>query len=193
MSFDIEDIPDIESAGRLGRRASVDSGVADAYPLHPTTPSDVFASLGVPVALRLVERLQARVFPRSSDIVALASFGGSYTTHSNCGGFDYGATCNEACFGFAPITWTRSTARPVTNRPPTPPIIPPITGTSSGRGVKSSTRTWSRTPAMEETRGSGQSRAHAVTANSRPSIVATMATRSTRTIITGTRRSVRAS
>jgi hypothetical protein len=102
MSFDIEDIPDIESAGRLGRRASADSRVADAYPLHPTNPSDFFASIGVPVALRLVDRLQARVFPSSSDIVALASFGGSYTTHSNCGGFDYGATCNEACFGFAP-------------------------------------------------------------------------------------------
>ena len=85
MSFDIEDIPDIESAGRLSRRASADSRVADAYPLHPTNPSDFFASIGVPVALRLVDRLQARVFPSSSDIVALASFGGSIRRTSNRG------------------------------------------------------------------------------------------------------------
>lgn len=104
MSFDIEDIPDIESAGRLGRRASADSRVAEAYPLHPSSTGDIFASVGVPVALRLVDKLQARVFPSGADIVA---YGGtasaaSYTTHYDCGGYDYNATCNEACFGFAP-------------------------------------------------------------------------------------------
>ena len=73
MSFDIEDIPDIESAGRLGRRASADSGVAEAYPLHPTPRGDVFGFVAVPVALRLMDRFQARAFPSGSDIVA---FGG---------------------------------------------------------------------------------------------------------------------
>ena len=52
MSFDIEDIPDIESAGRLSRRASADSRVADAYPLHPTNPSDfrIYRGAGRPAA-----------------------------------------------------------------------------------------------------------------------------------------------
>ncbi len=103
MSFDIEDIPDIESSGKLGRRASADSRVAEAYPSHPETPGDMFAAVGVPVALRLVDRLQARAFPSSADMAAFnaAQFGGNYTTHSNCGGFNYEPTCNEACFGFA--------------------------------------------------------------------------------------------
>ena len=33
MSFDIDGIPAIESAGRLGRRPSADSSVAEAYAL----------------------------------------------------------------------------------------------------------------------------------------------------------------
>lgn len=103
MSFDIEDIPDIESAGKLGRRPSADSRIAEAYPLHPHDPADILGSVGVPVALRVVERLQARAFPTSADMAQFntAQFGGNYTTHSNCGGFNYTPTCNEACFGFA--------------------------------------------------------------------------------------------
>ena len=56
MSFDIEDIPDIESAGKLGRRPSPDSRVSEAYPLHPRDPGDVFGTVGVPMALKLVDK-----------------------------------------------------------------------------------------------------------------------------------------
>jgi hypothetical protein len=62
MSFDIEDIPDIESAGKLGRRPSADSRIAEAYPLHPQDPTDVLAGVGVPIALRLVERLREGLY-----------------------------------------------------------------------------------------------------------------------------------
>lgn len=128
MSFDIEDIPDIESAGRLGRRPSADSNVADAYPLHPTTPGDLSGAVGVPAALRLMDRFQARAFPSGSEMVALGGgvpFGGSYTTHSDCGGFNYTPTCNEACFGFDPAhmdpfycgTCAEQSADPANNPP----------------------------------------------------------------------------
>src|SRR5688500_2038830 len=105
MSFDIEDIPDIESAGKLGRRPHADSRVAEAYPLHPTGPGDIFANIPVPAALRIVDRLQARAFPSGTERAEFGApnvpFGGNYTTHGDCGGFNYNATCNEACFGFA--------------------------------------------------------------------------------------------
>ncbi|HEU4795277.1 MAG TPA: hypothetical protein VFT02_06580, partial [Pyrinomonadaceae bacterium] len=104
MSFEIQDIPDIESLGKLGRRPHPDSRVAEAYPLHPTAAGDIFANVGVPTALRLVDKLQARAFPTSADRAEFANvqFGGNYTTHGDCGGFNYNASCNEACFGFAP-------------------------------------------------------------------------------------------
>jgi hypothetical protein len=103
MSFDIDDIPTIDTAGRLGRRASADSSIADAYPLHPTRERNVIGTMGVSLGLNLINRFQAQAFPSATDLMALqAGAGPSYTTHSDCGGYDYNATCNESCFGFAP-------------------------------------------------------------------------------------------
>jgi hypothetical protein len=104
MSIDIDDIPVIESAGRLGRRPSADSSVAEAYPAFPIRERNVIGSIGVPLILELVNRFQPETFPSGSDIMALQgrAAGPSYTTYFDCGGYDYNGTCNEACFGFAP-------------------------------------------------------------------------------------------
>lgn len=103
MSFEIDDIPAIESAGRLRRRPSADSSVAEAYPAHPTRERNVLESISVPLVLDLVNRFQRDSFPRSADLSALQARAADpdYSTYFDCAGYDYGATCNEACFGFA--------------------------------------------------------------------------------------------
>jgi hypothetical protein len=101
MQLHFDDIPTIESAGKLGRRTS-DSGVADAYPFAVPGGRGVSA-LGLTLGLQAARLLHDRVFPGAAQLAALeASDAPSYTTHSDCGPFDYNATCNEACFGFAP-------------------------------------------------------------------------------------------
>jgi hypothetical protein len=53
MSFDMDGIPAIDSAGRLGRRPSADSSLAEAYPAHPTRERNVLESISVPLVLDL--------------------------------------------------------------------------------------------------------------------------------------------
>ena len=104
MSFDIEEIPTIESAIRRGRRTAVVSAVAEAYPLHPTGTGHIVESVGVDAGLKLVNSFRTLAFPSVAEVSALQaeSGGPSYTFHSDCGGYDYDATCNEACFGYPP-------------------------------------------------------------------------------------------
>jgi hypothetical protein len=63
----------------------------------------VLESISVPLVLDLVNRFQRDSFPRSADLSALQAraAGPDYATYFDCVGYDYGATCNEACFGFA--------------------------------------------------------------------------------------------
>jgi hypothetical protein len=101
MNFD--DIPTIEGAGRLGRRPEVDSAVAEAY-ITRVEPPAALSSLGFALGLRAVELLRDRMFPRGDDLVALggAMAGPNYTMYTDCAGYNYAGTCNEACFGFQP-------------------------------------------------------------------------------------------
>ncbi len=103
MSFNIDDVPAIESAGRLGRRPSADSSVAEAYAARPIRERNVIASISVPLVLELVNRFQRGAFPSGADLAALQAPGPgpSYTTYFDCSDFQYEGTCNEACFGFA--------------------------------------------------------------------------------------------
>jgi hypothetical protein len=63
----------------------------------------VLESISVPLVLDLVNRFQRDSFPRSADLSALQAraAGPDYATYFDCAGYDYGATCNEARFGFA--------------------------------------------------------------------------------------------
>jgi hypothetical protein len=103
MSLDIEDLPVVENLGRLGRRTP-DSSVADAYRMHrPAERSDI-GSFGLALGLQATRFLQEKVSPSSRQLAELNALAGgpSYTMFLDCGGYDYDATCDEACFGFAP-------------------------------------------------------------------------------------------
>jgi hypothetical protein len=104
MSVDIEDIPTIESAIRVGRRAAAGSQVAEAYPLHPQgSGGSVLESVGGAAGLQLVSSFRSLAFPGVADMLATqAPSGPSYTFHNDCQGLDYNGPCNEACYGFAP-------------------------------------------------------------------------------------------
>lgn len=102
MSLHFEDIPVIESAGRLGRRTTPEAeALADAYRLPPPPEGGLLGTLGQ------IRGLNIAGLMRNERISQLAETRGaraapSYTTHSGCGGFNYDATCSEACFGFEP-------------------------------------------------------------------------------------------
>jgi hypothetical protein len=115
MDFDLDQIPTIESAGRLGRHPDVDPSIADAYRSYEPGLRTQIASLlgaagadallGLRSALR-VEGADLAAVPaiRFSDVQRLVSAQAApgYTFYSDCGPYDYDATCAEACFGFAP-------------------------------------------------------------------------------------------
>jgi hypothetical protein len=104
MSLEMDDLPLIESAGRLGRRATADSAVADAYPVYRPESGTRLSSAVLSLGLDAVSLLQNKMFPSGqqlSELQKLLHGGGSYTMYLDCGPYDYNATCNEACFGFA--------------------------------------------------------------------------------------------
>jgi hypothetical protein len=87
----------------LGRASLPDDDLVDAYSPIWVEESLLRSSTAVMLGLRAVEDLHRGVMPRS--LAALgrgAAAAPSYTTHGDCGGFNYGATCTEPCFGFAP-------------------------------------------------------------------------------------------
>lgn len=103
MSFVIDDLPTIEGTARLGRSASADPTVEDAYRIPSTPVADLVGSLGISRALEMAARAQERLFPSPAELSDLqAAAAPTYTMYLDCGPYDYGATCNEACFGFAP-------------------------------------------------------------------------------------------
>jgi hypothetical protein len=128
MSLELDDLPRIDSAGRLGRRAGTDTTVADAYGSYRPEGGIQLSSLHFSLGAEATNFLQNRVFPSSAKLAALAAptgAGPNYTTYSDCGGFHYGGQCNNPCFGYAPdhmSTWYCATcaeqAADPTNNPP---------------------------------------------------------------------------
>jgi hypothetical protein len=104
VSFDLDELPTFEGARRFGRGRGIDSPVADAFQPPPDPISGAITRLGIERTLELAGRLQQGVFPTASEISQLEgdADGPSYSMYLDCGGYQYGATCSEACFGFAP-------------------------------------------------------------------------------------------
>ena len=103
MSLSMDDIPLIETAGRLGRRSGADPSIGDAYPLYRPETGTRLSSAVLALGLDAVSLLQEKLQPSGrqlSEIQRLLYGGGSYTMYLDCGGYDYNATCDEACFGF---------------------------------------------------------------------------------------------
>lgn len=103
MKLTMEDIPVIETVGRLGRRSGADAVIADAYPLYRPETGTRLSSAVLALGLDAVTLLQEKLHPNGrqlSEMQRLLYGGGSYTMYLDCGGYNYNATCDEACFGF---------------------------------------------------------------------------------------------
>ena len=128
--------------------------------------------------MRASELLRERLYPRPEQLEALgAPAGPSYTTYGDCGPFDYDATCEEACFGFAPqqmdpwycATCDEQAADPVNNPAWNWHFV----------GSRGSLQYMDREPDVlppARTPGSGRSTAYAATASRRRSSAATTGT-----------------
>ena len=107
MSLTIDELPTFETAGRFGRSGPPNTALANAFRASPDPVTNLIGSLGVTRALELASRVQNRVFPDVEVLSQLqaagpAAAGPAYTMYLDCSEYNYDATCNEACFGFAP-------------------------------------------------------------------------------------------
>ncbi len=103
MILEMDDLPVVESAGRLGRRPSPDTPVADAYSGVRREDSAFLTSAALALGPRAVALLRGGTLPPADQLRALhAHEGPHYSMYTDCGPYDYNATCEEACFGFAP-------------------------------------------------------------------------------------------
>lgn len=105
MSLDFDDIPTLETAGRLGRRPSPDVDVAEAYRRPAPAAGGLLGSLGLGLALDLAGELREGRLPGAALLGRVFSPRGggaavSYTTWGDCHGYQYDGPCHEACFGF---------------------------------------------------------------------------------------------
>ncbi len=104
MRLELDDLPSVESAGRLGRRAGAGTAMADAYQIHSSERGLELSSLHFSLGTEAMSVLQNKIFPSSAQLAALNGPAGavSYTTYSDCASFNYNGTCNSPCFGYAP-------------------------------------------------------------------------------------------
>lgn len=102
MSIDFDDIPTVDSAGRLGRAVAADSPFVGAFapPANPTL--EQLSGLGLGFGDRLADSLRARIFPNSMLGQLRDAAAKTYTTYYDCGGFSYDGTCQQPCFGPEP-------------------------------------------------------------------------------------------
>lgn len=105
MPHTLEDLPIVEHAGRMGRRPEAESPVAAAYQARGVGARRLLDSVSLGMGMRLARMLQENVFPTGAelrDLDAMDAAGPSYSMYFDCTVYDYAATCEEACFGFAP-------------------------------------------------------------------------------------------
>jgi hypothetical protein len=106
MSIDIDDLPIVEHARRLGRRGHGESAVAAAYSVVSTPLSNVGGALATQIS-RVVDvaaTVQQRMFPSAAYLAEVREArAASYTQDMDCGNQgDYTGPCEEPCYGFAP-------------------------------------------------------------------------------------------
>jgi hypothetical protein len=107
MSIDIDDLPIIEHARRLGRRAHGESALADAYQVTSTPLNEVAGSLATQISkvLDVATAVQQKLMPTAAYLAELqvARAGASYTQELDCGSQpNIPDSCDEACYGFPP-------------------------------------------------------------------------------------------
>src|SRR5579864_7137366 len=103
MPLELDDLPTVESAGRLGRRAGAGTPLGDAYQIQTFDRGLELSSLLFSLGTEAMGLLQNKVLPSSAKLAAL--FGPAavtYTTYPDCASFNYDGTCNSPCFGYAP-------------------------------------------------------------------------------------------
>src|SRR5262245_22610796 len=113
MESELDALPAISSAKRLGRNSDMDPTIAEAYRSYQPAAGAQVASilgaagadalLGLRAALGLAGAEPARElrFSAVQNLVRAAA-APSYTFYNDCGPYDYDASCTEPCFGFAP-------------------------------------------------------------------------------------------
>jgi hypothetical protein len=103
MIIDIDELPLVEHAGRLGRRVPADSPVADAY-LGRSEPARMLTSAAFTLGLQAVDIVRERIFPSPEKLRTLGGRAGpNYTTFPDCGYAPPGyGTCEAPCYGFEP-------------------------------------------------------------------------------------------
>jgi hypothetical protein len=104
MSVDINDLPVVESAGRLGRRPPQDSPIADAY-TRVQPEAGFLTSAAFALGQQSVSFFGDHVSPSTEQLKNLSGTGTAgppYTTYPDCTVFEYGGTCQQPCFGYAP-------------------------------------------------------------------------------------------
>jgi hypothetical protein len=114
MDSELDALPTISSARRLGRGADLDPAIAEAYRSHEPAVgvqiSSLLAMAGADALLGLRSALgmpspAAALGPlRYSAVqdVMRAPNSPAYSFYNDCGPYDYNATCTSPCFGFAP-------------------------------------------------------------------------------------------
>jgi hypothetical protein len=100
--MNMDDLPVVESAAKLGRRPPSDSLVADAYKVvRPDL--GFFTSTAFRLGIQSVGLLRDQIFPSPEQLRALSGTAGvQYTTYPDCNAFNYDGNCNQPCFGYAP-------------------------------------------------------------------------------------------
>lgn len=105
MSIEIDELPIVEHARRLGRRGHGESAVADAYAVVSSPLSDIAGSLATRISnvVEAAAGIQQRMAPATAHLAEVRSNrAASYTQDLDCANNPYDRPCDEACYGFAP-------------------------------------------------------------------------------------------
>lgn len=108
MSIDIDDLPIIENARRVGRRGLSESALADTYYVQETPLNTVAGSLATQIAkvMDVAATVQQKLMPTAAQLSELQQArvaAAAYTQDLDCAAQpNIADSCDEACWGFPP-------------------------------------------------------------------------------------------